>query len=108
MLNIHTSKMHDVLDQTCLIVQVGLAGATRKANFAGPVRGAYTGLGAGRTANRPAGADLGNWSTTYSNSYEVYLKKQSNICLQCALRSQLLPFMSYPLSRLKQQMLQKV
>ena len=48
-----------------------MAGASRKANFAAPMRGAYTGRGAGRTANRPAGAELGNWSTTYSNSYEV-------------------------------------
>ena len=47
-----------------------MAGATRKANFAAPVRGAYTGVGAARTANRPA-AELGNWSTTYTNSYEV-------------------------------------
>ena len=31
---------------------------------------AYTGLGASRTA-KPMAADLGNWSTTYSNSYEV-------------------------------------
>ncbi len=56
-------------------MQVGLAGASRKANFAGPtMRGAYTGLGATRTAaNRPAGAELGNWSTTYTNSYEVCL-----------------------------------
>ena len=54
-------------------MQVGMAGASRKANFAGPtMRGAYTGLGATRTAaNRPAGAELGNWSTTYTNSYEV-------------------------------------
>eukprot|EP00891_Asterochloris_glomerata_P005557 jgi/Astpho2/5557/Aster-x0687 len=43
----------------------------RKANFAPPARpgSAYTGLGASRTA-KPMGADLGNWSTTYSNSYE--------------------------------------
>ena len=47
-----------------------MAGATRKANFAGPIRGTYTGVGAARTANRPA-AELGNWSTTYTNSYEV-------------------------------------
>lgn len=51
-------------------MQLGMAGATRKANFAAPVRGAYTGVGAARTANRPA-AELGNWSTTYTNSYEV-------------------------------------
>jgi len=59
----------------CVSVQVGMAGASRKANFAAPtVRGAYTGLGATRTAaNRPAGAELGNWSTTYTNSYEVCL-----------------------------------
>lgn len=47
-------------------------GASRKANFAPPARG-YTGVGSGRTANianRPA-AELGNWSTTYTNSYEV-------------------------------------
>ncbi len=52
-----------------------MAGASRKANFAAPtMRGAYTGLGATRTAaNRPAGAELGNWSTTYTNSYEVCL-----------------------------------
>ncbi|KAA6429130.1 MAG: hypothetical protein FRX49_01239 [Trebouxia sp. A1-2] len=51
---------------------VGMAGASRKANFAAPtMRGAYTGLGATRTAaNRPVGAELGNWSTTYTNSYE--------------------------------------
>ena len=49
---------------------MGMAGASRKANFAAPVRGAYTGVGAARTANRPA-AELGNWSTTYTNSYEV-------------------------------------
>lgn len=51
---------------------MGMAGATRKANFAGPARGGvYTGVGAARTANRPA-AELGNWSTTYTNSYEVW------------------------------------
>ena len=49
---------------------MGMAGAIRKANFAAPVRGAYTGVGAARTANRPV-AELGNWSTTYTNSYEV-------------------------------------
>lgn len=56
-------------------MQVGMAGASRKANFAAPtMRGAYTGLGATRTAaNRPVGAELGNWSTTYTNSYEVCL-----------------------------------
>ena len=47
-----------------------MAGATRKANFAAPMRGTYTGVGAGRTAARPA-AELGNWSTTYTNSYEA-------------------------------------
>lgn len=52
------------------VLQMGMAGATRKANFVAPVRGAYTGVGAARTANRPA-AELGNWSTTYTNSYEV-------------------------------------
>ena len=57
-------------DQTSVALQVGMAGATRKANFAGPIRGTYTGVGAARTANRPA-AELGNWSTTYTNSYEV-------------------------------------
>lgn len=46
-----------------------MMGASRKANFAPPARG-YTGVGSGRTANRPA-AELGNWSTTYTNSYEV-------------------------------------
>lgn len=62
-------------DLLCVcVMQVGLAGATRKANFAAPMRGAYTGLGAARTGvNRPAGAELGNWSTTYTNSYEVGL-----------------------------------
>ena len=66
-----------------------MAGASRKANFAAPMRGTYTGLGAGRTANRPAGAELGNWSTTYSNSYEVcnlathmFLCGCFNICMQ--------------------------
>lgn len=52
------------------VMQMGMAGATRKANFVAPVRGAYTGVGAARTANLPA-AQLGNWSTTYTNSYEV-------------------------------------
>ena len=48
-----------------------MMGASRKANFSPPARG-YTGVGAGRTAaNRPA-AELGNWSTTYTNSYEVH------------------------------------
>ncbi len=50
-----------------------MAGASRKANFAAPMRAGYTGLGAARSANRPAGAELGNWSTTYTNSYEVCL-----------------------------------
>ncbi|KAL3142378.1 hypothetical protein ABBQ38_002714 [Trebouxia sp. C0009 RCD-2024] len=49
---------------------LGMTGATRKANFAAPARGGvYTGVGAARTASRPA-AELGNWSTTYTNSYE--------------------------------------
>lgn len=63
-----TDVQHD--EPNLCITQMGMAGATRKANFVAPVRGAYTGVGAARTANRPA-AELGNWSTTYTNSYEV-------------------------------------
>ena len=57
-------------DSDSVAAGVGMMGASRKANFAPPARG-YTGVGSGRTAvNRPA-AELGNWSTTYTNSYEV-------------------------------------